>query len=153
MEAKTRVLNWFEEYQGDQDVVAMSDLYLKLIDEEQDEILEALVNLDLVEVLDGIGDTLWVSMWYAFFSKAVTDFDAIAYLDSICNYNWKWSEVSLHLINDLMNVIADSNYTKIKDKQTEWEKKGKIIKGPNFVPPTQWIKDLIQEYNITFITE
>jgi len=62
MEAKTRVLNWFEEYQGDQDVVAMSDLYLKLIDEEQDEILEALVNLDLVEVLDGIGDTLWVSM-------------------------------------------------------------------------------------------
>ena len=148
-----RVNNWFTEYQWEQDVVAMSDLYLKLIDEENSEILEALEQMDLVETLDWLWDTLWVAMWYTYFSKIIHDFDIIATLDSICNYDWKQTWLWIDLVDDLMNIIADSNYTKVKDMQTEWEKKWKIIKGPNFISPTEWIKSLIEKYNITFITE
>ena len=148
-----RVNNWFTEYQWEQDVIAMSDLYLKLIDEENAEILEALEQMDLVETLDWLWDTLWVAMWYTFFSKIIHDFDIIATLDSICNYYWKQTWLWIYLVDELMNIIADSNYTKVKDMQTEWEKKWKIIKGPNFISPTEWIKSLIEKYNITFITE
>ena len=148
-----RVNNWFTEYQWEQDVIAMSDLYLKLIDEENAEILEALEQMDLVETLDWLWDTLWVAMWYTYFSKIIHDFDIIATLDSIYNYDWKQTWLWIDLVDELMNIIADSNYTKVKDMQTEWEKKWKIIKGPNFISPTEWIKSLIEKYNITFITE
>ena len=156
MQTKTyeRVIDWLQSYQWDEDKDDMIKLYDNLILEELWEMKEAALSLDIVEYLDWLWDTLWVAIIYSYLSWIIPEIYIIEELSWTCNYDGKWnSEIELSIIDELINVIADSNYTKIKDKQIEWEKKGKIIKWPNFVPPTEWIKKIIEKYNITFITE
>ena len=57
-----RILNWFEEYQGDVPKEKMVELYKKLVEEEREELNKAIEEENLEEILDAIGDILWVEL-------------------------------------------------------------------------------------------
>ena len=135
-----RIINWYNEYQGWDN----KELYEKLIIEEVNETDNALKDKNLVEYLDWIGDVYWVSVIYNYLDKnyKYDIFDVEYYLWKLY---FKWNKKDIMF--DLINVIADSNFTKSKDKQTG-EKEWKIIKWENFIPPTEWIKNIIKKYKI-----
>ena len=157
MKLKTlnRILNWFNEYQGDEPKEKMIKLYKNLIEEEEKEIEKAIKENNLVEILDAIWDVLWVNIWYAYFWWVKDEIDWIECRkdDAIRNIreyvSWDLDfDIEIELLDDIMNEIADSNYTKVKEKQTEWEKIGKIKKWPNFKKPD--IQRIIDKYNLDF---
>jgi len=147
-----KILNWFDKYQWNEDPDKMAILYEKLIDEEEKELSVALWNRDLVETLDAIWDILWVNIWYIYFKwnnifniTSRTD-DALEAIEELLLI-WDKNIVNwLVILDDLMNEISNSNYTKITEKQTEWEKIGKIKKWPNFKKPD--INKIILKYNL-----
>lgn len=144
-----RIIQWFKEYQGTENINETIQLYQKLIIEESDETEKALKNKNLVEYLDWIWDVYWVSVIYNYLNKNYNYiiFDVDYYFKNIW-FAWKDKiQTKKEIMFDLINVIADSNFTKSKIKKT-WEKKWKIIKGPNFIPPTDWIKKIIEKYKI-----
>lgn len=149
-----RITNWFKEYQWNIDRESWKELYLKLIQEELDETNLALKENNLVEFLDWCIDLFWVMQWYKYFWWNLDDIKIEPFIIMFNNINVSFNDIiTSNLIIDLINVVADSNYTKVLELQTKWEKVGKVIKGPNFVSPTEWIKDIIKKYNITLITE
>lgn len=147
-----RIDEWFDKYQAGQDKEKMSELYLKLIDEEIDELRKSLREYNLVEFLDAVADVYWVCKWYEHFSWISTTFNPIEKLkDYITCYQNIDEDTFIHIFQDLLTVVTDSNFSKELSLQTEWEKVGKVIKGDKFISPTKWIKKIIQEYNIKFI--
>ena len=150
MELKTLmlILKWFDEYQWDEDVNKMKMLYEKLIEEEQDELLEAIKNKDIVEILDAIWDILWVSIWYIYFNWWIAlevwyvEDDSMDIILSMI----KWNISAKKLLNILMMEIVTSNYSKIKQKEHKWEKIWKILKWPNFIRPD--INKIVKDYKL-----
>lgn len=149
-ETLLRVLNWFNEYQGEEDKKEMVELYGKLIEEEKQETEDAYNNKDLVEYLDWIGDVFFVRMWKKYFASRYCYIDSVDELFISIVMKLKFRGEIGDIANDLINAITKSNYTKSLEKQKDWEKKWKIVKGENFVPPTEDIKKIIDKYNILF---
>jgi hypothetical protein len=145
-----RTNRWFSQYQPELNNKEWQELYKKLIQEELDETNEALVNNDLIEFIDWCIDLYWVIQWYKYnWWEDIIDINPFEIMYNNINYYWKfWYQD--YVISDLIHVVADSNYTKVLELQTEWEKMGKVIKWTNFIPPTEWIKKIIESYNITF---
>ena len=117
------------------------------------ELYNAIGKNNLVEILDAIGDILWVNIWYAYSGWIKDEIDWVECrkndaIQNIRNYvNWKldW-DVVIKLLDNIMDEIADSNFTKIKKKQTGGEKEWKIKKWPNFKEPD--IQKIIDKYNL-----
>lgn len=61
------IVDWFHEYQGDCDDGEMVRLYHELVKEETDELMDAVEENDLIEVLDAYADLVWVSIGLRFF--------------------------------------------------------------------------------------
>ncbi len=142
-----RIMKWFDEFQWDQDETKMLELYLKLIEEEVDELDEAIKNKDLVEILDAIWDIVFVANWYMFFGWEWRKWmETVQFAFNTLSLTNLEQNKYADFLDELMNVICDSNFTKTKDKQTEWEKVGKIIKWNNFQEPK--IVELIEKYSL-----
>ena len=124
------IYDWFDYYQNTEDRMKMIRLYDKLIEEETCEIKEAVFNQDLFEILDGIIDKLWVEAWQDFF---------IYWYRWLGITIWRFEKICQYLPEDLIKLwileVAYSNWTKSLEKQKDWEKVWKIIKGPNFKKP------------------
>lgn len=82
-----------------------AQLQVDLIQEEFDELMEALANKDMVEYADALGDLLWVICGAAY--RAGID------------------------LRPVVREIARSNYSKDGSKNGA----GKVQKGPNYSPP------------------
>lgn len=152
-----RIEKWFKEYQPHLDETEWQILYKKLIKEELNETILALEQNNLVEFLDWCADLYWVIKWFFYFwwkidDPICCDLNPFQILFDNIKFDW-WELLKWDLVWDLINAIADSNFTKVYELQTEWEKIGKVIKWPNFVWPTEAIKEIIQKYNILFITD
>lgn len=141
-----RLLHWFQEFQWEQDETKMQELYLKLIEEEEKELQDAVKAKDLEEILDAIWDVFVVANWYAFFGwdvrktmetnqYAIQGFQLMDFKGSVAD-----------ILDMLLNKIVDSNNTKTKLGQEGWEKAWKIIKWENFVQPD--IKSVIDLFEI-----
>jgi len=159
LQTLTRVLNWFNEYQWDSDRDEAIKLYQRLINEETEELEKAIEKENLAEILDAIWDILWVEIWHSYFYNTVHSPEAVIQdinnaIDKLYKYvEFKdmWWEYWAMILDDIMNAIADSNYTKTKEKQKDWEKKGKIIKWPNYKEPN--LEPIINKYNLKLKTE
>jgi len=136
-----RINKWFEEYQSDCDRDDMAELYYKLINEEIWELKTAIMKWDIIEIYDAIWDIAWVAQWYVYFwwcSQIILQ-EAKIYMNLL----------DINILYELLDVIADSNFTKTKEKQTEWWKIGKIKKWENYKPPK--IREfLISKWIISF---
>lgn len=139
-----RIIKWFEEYQPNLTHKQGEELYSNLIEEEIEETDIALEKKDLVEFLDWVWDTIWVYIWAMYFSESDISEIAFDYVDQLINVI-DFSEEE-NLIDDLLNEIADSNFSKSYELQGEWEKVGKVIKWPNFKKPN--IQKIIDKYEI-----
>ena len=149
-----RTNRWFQKYQPNLNETEWQELYLKLIEEEYNETMNAIKNNNLIEFLDWCIDLYWVQQWYYYFG-GTTENDFVNPFELMFNYiSLEWLQlVQEEMIVDLIHAVADSNYTKVLELQTKWNKVGKVIKWSNFVKPTEAIKQIIEKYNITFITE
>lgn len=88
----------------------MDELLLDLIDEENDELQEAVENCDPAEIMDALGDLL------------VTVIGAA--------YRWDFP------IEEIFRRVHESNMSKLgEDGKPIYREDGKLLKGPNFAPP------------------
>lgn len=85
------------------------NLYMKLVQEEFDETLDAYVKGDTIELADGIADMVWVLMGLA--SSAGIPFDAV------------WDEVKA------------SNMSKVVDGKILKREDGKVMKPESYFKP------------------
>jgi len=93
-----------------------------LMKEENEEYLEACKNNDLVEILDAIGDKMFI-----LYGTAVEH------------------GIPLLLLDRVFNEIKDSNYSKLDDnKEPIFREDGKIMKSKNYFKPR--LKGIINEY-------
>mgnify|MGYP002152398690 CR=1 FL=1 len=144
------IIRWYKEYQPWMKNEDWKALYLKLIEEEMNEVEEALKNRNLEEYLDGIGDVYWVATIY-FYLAGEIDNDTYALLFS---FFWatnlkprKWKEV----MDAIMKEIVKSNFTKSLELQSDWEKAGKVVKGEKFKAPC--FKRIIKKWNLDWATK
>jgi len=86
-----------------------TELYMKLVQEEFDETLDAFTKGDIIELADGIADTVWVLMGLA--SSAGIPFDAV------------WDEVKA------------SNMSKVVDGKLLKREDGKVMKPDGYFKP------------------
>lgn len=86
-----------------------TELYMKLVQEEFDETLDAFTKGDTIELADGIADTVWVLMGLA--SSAGIPFDAV------------WDEVKA------------SNMSKVVDGKLLKREDGKVMKPDGYFKP------------------
>lgn len=86
-----------------------TELYMKLVQEEFDETLDAFTKGDTIELADGIADTVWVLMGLA--SSAGIPFDAV------------WDEVKA------------SNMSKVVDGKLLKREDGKVMKPEGYFKP------------------
>lgn len=88
------------------------ELRHKLMAEENDEYLSAVEKGDLVEVADALGDQLYILC------------------GTILAHGMQ------HIIEDVFDEIQKSNMSKLgSDGKPVYREDGKIIKGPNYMPP------------------
>jgi predicted HAD superfamily Cof-like phosphohydrolase len=94
----------------------------RLILEECQEYLYAAMKGDLVETADALGDLL-----YVVFGAAI--------------------EHGLHdRLSEIFRAIQNSNMSKLgSDGKPIYDEGGKVLKGPNYYPPTSYIKNIINE--------
>ncbi len=86
------------------------DLRLGLIDEERDELREAVEAEDLIDIADALGD-----MVYVIYGMAI--------------------ELGINL-SSVMSEIQSSNMSKLgEDGKPIFREDGKVLKGPNYHPP------------------
>jgi len=98
------------------------ELRHRLMEEENNEYLEACKNGDIVEIADAIGDKLFILM-----GTAVEH------------------GMSQNLLDRIFNEIKDSNYSKLDDNGNPiFREDGKIIKSKNYFKPR--LKGIINEY-------
>ncbi len=87
-------------------------LRVKLMTEEMDEYLEAVLKYDTVEIADALGDQLYIL------------------LGTIVKHGMQ------HVIVDVFNEIHRSNMSKLgPDGEPILREDGKILKGPGYFPP------------------
>jgi predicted HAD superfamily Cof-like phosphohydrolase len=92
----------------------------KLQVEEAEEIGAAIERGDLVEIADGVIDTLYIAI-----GTAVT-------------YGFQ------HKLPELFDAVHKSNMSKLgPDGKPIYREDGKVMKGPNFKPPTEDIKRIL----------
>lgn len=96
-----------------------ADLYLRLINEEMNELSEAVEGGNDVATLDAICDTIWVLIGYAHAKGYPIDM--------------AWDAVALS--NFSKCITLDGKLTTVKRED------GKVIKGPYFKPPK--IKEIL----------
>lgn len=147
-ETLKRAISWIEEYQPT--LTNWTELYISLINEELKETEEAINKKDLNKILDWVWDTILVGVWFYFFAnKEGKILEAITWLQQVLfsvtniieNYiQFDW--IKAQLIEDLLSVIIDSNFTKSKSLDWNW----KVIKGENFKEPN--IQSIIDKYKI-----
>lgn len=150
----TQITNWFEKYQPivtAEEKLEMYKLYEKLIEEEYAELDKAYKEQDLVEFLDALWDTLWVILWQIYFSDDTCMTEKLDFYlrttISLLAHNTEYKRVTWYnLINEILEEIISSNYSKSLEQQTDWEKKWKIIKGKNFKKPD--LQKIIDKYEI-----
>ncbi len=122
------VIDWFEYFQWDEDREKMTMLYSKLIVEEMEEIYNAWYDKDIIGLIDGYIDQFWVMLWYDYFAGQKIEENYIE------EYRQK-KDIPYELFYRWLIEVAYSNWTKSREKIQDWEKKGKIIKGKDFVKP------------------
>lgn len=141
-----RIIDWFNDYQPN--LENGSELYLDLIDEEFNEYMDAKYNNNKIEILDWLGDMLWVMNWQEHFNW----WSLNLYHDNYIVIKWllhrEFPEVVEvdNLLDDLINEIADSNFTKSAELNIDWEKIWKVKKWDNFKKPD--IQKIINKYEI-----
>ncbi len=92
----------------------------KLQVEEAEEIVEGVERGDLVEIADGVIDSIYIAI-----GTAVT-------------YGFQ------HKLPELFDAVHKSNMSKLgPDGKPMYREDGKVIKGPNFKPPTEDIKRIL----------
>jgi predicted HAD superfamily Cof-like phosphohydrolase len=92
----------------------------KLQIEEAEEIQAAIEKGDLVEIADGVIDSLYIAIG-----------TAVAYGFQ-------------HKLPELFDAVHRSNMSKLgPDGKPLYREDGKVIKGPNFKPPTEEIKKIL----------
>lgn len=92
----------------------------KLQVEEAEEIVEGVEKGDLVEIADGVIDSIYIAI-----GTAVT-------------YGFQ------HKLPELFDAVHKSNMSKLgPDGKPMYREDGKVIKGPNFKPPTEDIKRIL----------
>jgi len=92
----------------------------KLQVEEAEEIQTAIENRDLVEIADGVIDSIYIAI-----GTAVT-------------YGFQ------DKLPELFDAVHRSNMSKLgPDGKPLYREDGKVIKGPNFKPPTEEIKKIL----------
>lgn len=98
----------------------IKDLRFKLMEEENQEYLEAANNNDLVEVADALGDMLYILC------------------GTILAHGMQ------HKIEEVFNEIQRSNMSKLgKDGNPIYRQDGKVLKGPNYFKPD--IKSILKQ--------
>jgi len=131
-----RITDWFDHYQGNQDPANMVKLYERLIEEEAEELHEAVKSSNIEELLDAYADLVWVNIGYRYFlhkirGYSVNDLECELVFDRIVGRE----NPLRHLIMLCLEEVARSNWTKSLGLQTDGEKAGKVIKGPNYEKP------------------
>ena len=140
-----RVVDWFKVYQGcaSEKNEKLTSLYGKLIEEEMAECRAAFAEGNVVEIYDAVGDIVWVCLGYLYYANMIDEdelqdgrgkfeigishaFKTISFLEDL---------VGGDTLDKIINVIADSNFTKSKSVQTEGEKAWKIIKWDKYEEP------------------
>ena len=100
--------------------IAKNELRFNLMQEENEEYLEAAKNNDLVEVADALGDMLYI-LCGTIIEHGLQD-----------------------KIEDVFNEIQRSNMSKLgEDGQPIYREDGKVLKGPNYFKPN--IKDILDK--------
>ena len=112
-----RFMNAAEQDKGEK----TADLYLRLINEEMNELSDAVEGGNDVATLDAICDTIWVLVGYAHAKGYPIDM--------------AWDAVALS--NFSKCITLDGKLTTVKRED------GKVIKGPYFKPPK--IKEILVE--------
>ena len=112
-----RFMNAAEQEKSEQ----TADLYLRLINEEMNELSDAVEGGNEVATLDAICDTIWVLIGYAHAKGYPIDM--------------AWDAVALS--NFSKCITLDGKLTTVKRED------GKVIKGPYFKPPK--IRELLKE--------
>ena len=153
MKLKTlnRIIEWIEKYQPNLSKKEWAELYSELIYEEYEELKNAIKEKNLVETLDAVWDLLWVKVWEIYFKWDDIElyYNEINATKSDLTIYLEWPINVDNLLDELINEIADSNFTKSFELQTEGEKVWKVVKWPNFKKPD--IQKIIDKYDITFI--
>ena len=141
-----RMIKWFEEYQPN--LENGSELYSKLIDEEFEEYMTAKSNNDKIEILDWLGDMLWVMTWEVYFNwwQLHLYYDNYRVIRSLIHKEFPEVKDLDLLVDNLINEIADSNFTKVLELQEDWEKVWKVKKWDNFKKPD--IQKIIDKFSI-----
>jgi predicted HAD superfamily Cof-like phosphohydrolase len=97
---------------------AKNTLRFNLMDEENNEYLEAATNNDLVEVADALGDMLYILC------------------GTILEHGMQYK------IEEVFNEIQRSNMSKLgEDGKPIYREDGKVLKGPNYFKPN--IKEIL----------
>ena len=142
-----RIIEWLHKYMSSYSNAEWVNLYESKIKEELEETNTALQENNLVEFLDWCIDLFWVIKWYEYFWWDIFWLQINPFEILFNNIKFDSEELlKISLINDLINVIADSNFT----KELSWNE---IIKWKDFINPIEWLKEIITKYNIRLITE
>ena len=135
--------DWFAEYQNLMTWEEWVELYWKLIEEEQDEFIDALKNKDLIEVYDAVADILFVSAWEQYFVtrwKFEIDFEEFIRTEY-------WIDMfNRDCVLECLEEVTRSNFTKSKQLAKDWEKIWKVIKWENYSAPN--LLPILKKYNI-----
>lgn len=130
------------------------NLYFSLMTEEYVELCTAIKTKNLVEVLDAIGDLLFVYIGGRW-SQGYSASDTIRYLASNESFlkgllakQITWKGDGNLLLYTIVAAVSKSNHTKSVKKIPEGEKYSSEGKGPNYVPPTKDLEELITRYSI-----
>ena len=141
-----KIFSWFNEYQPN--LTNGEELYTKLIQEEKDELVEALNNKNLVEVLDAVTDIYFVMMGKTYFGNKYLGILYSNFTSGLSRFSdYMNSTDNFAAFNECIIEVIKSNYTKELSLQIDWEKAGKVIKGDNFKAPD--FRGIIKKYNIT----
>lgn len=149
-----KIVDWGKKYQwcASVETTSLSSLYSKLIDEEIDELNTAFATWNIEEIYDAVGDIAWVCILQAYYSGMVEEKEldkgnkSFEYWISRAYKTLSFIEdlVGTQTLEGILEVIYSSNATKSLALQSDGEKKGKVIKGENYVPPkiAQFIEGL-----------
>lgn len=158
--------------------VPEKDLRLKLIVEEVNELDTAIKNRDFVEIADALGDIEYViqgavltfglnlsNSAYTIEDASKTLSEEVAYLaDALDREDISATERSLSILSDtvylmaasvgidldkVIDIIHRSNLTKLGDDgKPIYNEFRKVIKGPNYVPPTEGIRRYLDSVGV-----
>lgn len=130
------------------------NLYFSLMTEEYAELSTAIKAKNLVEVLDAIGDLLFVyiggrwSQGYTLTDAAESLISSKDTLKDLLARTITWEGDGNLLIYSVLAAVSKSNHTKSVKKIPEGEKYSSEGKGPDYVSPTKDLEELITRYSI-----